>query len=354
MNPALAIVADDLTGALDTATPFVLAGLKVAVAVRPEALEAALAAGAEIVSVNTASRPLVPSEATARIAAAAVLLRQAAPSIVMKKIDSRLKGNVGAESAALARGVRRSELVVAPAVPDQGRRTIGGTVTGRGVDTPIPIAPLFAGTGLPARIRDASTDADLDGIVAGNDWSAALAVGARGLGAAFARSLGNTDRHPTEQFRAGAATLFAFGSRDPITDAQIAGLAERHTQLVVVDSPGGVVDASDVLALPLVLRCAGPLTETPGKVAERFAGHVAALIAKLRPDTLVTGGGDTASALLEALGASVVFPGGEAAPGVPWFLIDGGIGHGLRCVVKSGGFGVPQVLADLLEPAAGA
>jgi uncharacterized protein YgbK (DUF1537 family) len=66
----------------------------------------------------------------------------------------------------------------------------------------------------------------------------------------------------------------------------------------------------------------------------------------------VTGGGDTALAILRALGVTMVEPQGEAAPGLPWFWINRPNVRPLRCVVKSGGFGDTDVLASLLAPAA--
>ncbi|MGO7165261.1 four-carbon acid sugar kinase family protein, partial [Rhizobium johnstonii] len=89
-----AIIADDLTGALDTGTPFVEAGLSVAVAVDVEAAEDAIATGCDVVVINTASRALGEREAAERVRLATEALRGVKPAVVMKKIDSRLKGNV--------------------------------------------------------------------------------------------------------------------------------------------------------------------------------------------------------------------------------------------------------------------
>ena len=58
--PWLAIIADDLTGALDTAAPFAASPRGVAVASRPGALAAALAADADVVAVSTRSREIAP------------------------------------------------------------------------------------------------------------------------------------------------------------------------------------------------------------------------------------------------------------------------------------------------------
>ncbi len=348
MTLRLAIIADDLTGALDTATPFVAAGLRVAVAISIDGIAAALATGADIVAVNTASRALPPRDAMARAAQAARALNAAEPSIIFKKIDSRLKGNPGPESHAVADVTGRDRLVIAPAIPDQQRLTQNGRVTGRGVETPLDIAPLLAHAHREMAVIDAQEQGDLDTLAATEDWSKAVAVGARGLGIAFARLLGKPALNG-EAFVPDAQTLFALGSRDPITDGQIDRL--RHIGIAALEAPGGAVQPVRQ-SLPFVLRCSGPLTDNPEQVARRFALGITALITPEQPATLVTGGGDTALAVLQALGVTMVEPQGEAAPGLPWFWVNRPGFRPLRCVVKSGGFGAPDVLTGLLASAA--
>lgn len=340
MSVDIAIVADDLTGALDTSTPFALAGRRVACAARPEGLAAAIASGAEIVVVSTASRALAPEMAAQRVRSVAEQLQAARPSIVFKKIDSRLKGNPAEESAALARALGLDRLLVAPAIPDQGRFTIDGKVCGYGVDTPLAVSPRFASTDLAIEIADAASDEDLDRIVAGADWTSTLAVGARGLGAALARLHRG---EPASHFAPDGETLFAIGSRDPITERQIAALR----RVEIHDAPLGAL-ASPVTRLPAVIRSTGPFRAPDEAISTRFAAAVADGVATTRPHTLVMSGGDTALAILDQLGVDLVFPEGEAAPGLPWFLIPRKNHRSIRAVVKSGGFGDETALAALL------
>lgn len=160
MTLRLAIVADDLTGALDTATPFALAGLKVVVAVSVDGVEDAIATKADVVAVNTASRALDATAAVESVTRAMAAIMRARPAILFKKVDSRLKGNPGAEADAVADAGGRRLLVVAPAVPDQGRQTQNGRVVGRGVDAPIAIAPQFADAGRAVDVVDAAVEAE--------------------------------------------------------------------------------------------------------------------------------------------------------------------------------------------------
>ncbi|CAN7265221.1 four-carbon acid sugar kinase family protein [Rhizobium sp. LjRoot98] len=347
MTLQAAIIADDLTGALDTGTPFVEAGLKVAVAIDIEAVAEALARDPDVVVISTASRALSADEAARKVQAAVAALGSVMPPILFKKIDSRLKGNVAAESLALAEVAARSRIVVAPAIPDQQRFTIDGAVTGRGVDTPLPIHLLFPTGALAVDVHDARTDADLDDLVRQANWSTVIAVGARGLGSALARwlTIANT---PAPSLSLSSKTLFAFGSRDPITSAQINHLADHRHLAAIADAPAGELSAHDILALPAVARCSGAQTSSPQQVVARFADGIRHVVEKTRPDMLMLGGGDTALAILKALGASVLTPNGEIEAGIPWFQIESTDGGTINCAVKSGGFGTIDSLLKLI------
>ncbi|MGR9161327.1 four-carbon acid sugar kinase family protein [Rhizobium leguminosarum] len=342
------IVADDLTGALDTGTPFVEAGLSVAVAVDVEAAEDAIATGCDVVVINTASRALGEPEAAERVRFATAALHGVKPAVVMKKIDSRLKGNVAAESLALADTLGLETILVAPAIPDQERVTCRGCVVGRGVDKPLPIADLFEGRAGNVAVADAEDDSDLDQIVADHDWRLTLAVGARGLGSALARQLGETGRQSVPEFAATRRTLFAFGSRDPITATQMDRLEASGVLRMVVDAPMGQVEGGEGMALPALLRCTGDMATDATLVARHFAAGVKTAIDDTRPDMLMVGGGDTALAVFQALDVRVLVPKGEIEAGVPWFEVTAADGRHFRCAVKSGGFGNPDSLLRLV------
>ncbi|WP_428427464.1 four-carbon acid sugar kinase family protein [Pararhizobium sp.] len=346
MTLLVAIIADDLTGALDTGTPFVEAGLKVAVAIDVEAVSEALQLNPDVIVINTASRALPADEAAQKMRAAIGSLGSTKPLILFKKIDSRLKGNVAAESIALAGMSGRNRIIVAPAIPDQQRFTIDGAVTGRGVEIPLPIRTLFPTNALAIDVYDANTDAELDDLVRQTDWSTMVFVGARGLGSAFARSLTRpaTLRPP---FPPPTDTLFAFGSRDPITSAQIEHLAKHRQLVAIADAPAGELSAR-IHGLPAVARCSGEQTSNPDHVVSRFADGIRQVVEQTHPDMLMMGGGDTALAILKALGASVLIPSGEIEAGIPWFQIETQDRRVICCAVKSGGFGSIDSLLKLV------
>ncbi|RYC13984.1 four-carbon acid sugar kinase family protein [Ciceribacter ferrooxidans] len=349
MTLKIAILADDLTGALDTGTPFVARGLSVTVALDSRHLADARNCETDVLVVNTASRALTEMEAAERIREAAIAIAPLAPRIVMKKIDSRLKGNVAVECEALADVFGRTFMVIAPAIPDQQRFTKAGMVVGRGVDTPLSIGAVFGRTALPLTIADAASDADLDGIVRAHDWMTTLAVGARGVGAALARLLGHEREQKSTLFVPTGRTLFAFGSRDPITAAQIVRLEESRWLRHVGDAPmGEIMDDPASIALPALFRCTGAIEADGAGVARRFAAGLQSVIDRTKPDMLMLGGGDTALAVLDRLGIELVRPQGEIEPGIPWFEVTGTDGRTFRCAVKSGGFGTADSLLALV------
>ena len=64
----LVVIADDLTGALDSAVEFAISGFRTVCARTVDDLDAALALGADVVAVSTGSRELPETEAVAKVA----------------------------------------------------------------------------------------------------------------------------------------------------------------------------------------------------------------------------------------------------------------------------------------------
>ncbi|TYP87673.1 four-carbon acid sugar kinase family protein [Blastococcus xanthinilyticus] len=126
------VVADDLTGANATAADFASAGLRAATASAATRADvvAGMAARFDVVVATTDSRHASPEEAAAL---ARAVVRTGWPArLVCNRIDTTLRGNVGATTEAVADEVRRlagARVVVlcAPAHPTAGRHTIGGT-----------------------------------------------------------------------------------------------------------------------------------------------------------------------------------------------------------------------------------
>ncbi|MGC8832768.1 MAG: four-carbon acid sugar kinase family protein [Armatimonadota bacterium] len=120
----IGIIADDLTGALDTAVQFTAVGLTTFTVLNHSRLEAYR--GVPVLSVSTESRPLPPLEAAERVRRAAVFFSETG-RFIYKKIDSLLRGNVAAEVLVVGSSCKAVPMV-APAFPAQKRLVRGGEV----------------------------------------------------------------------------------------------------------------------------------------------------------------------------------------------------------------------------------
>lgn len=351
------IVADDLTGALDSAVTLAQAGLDCVVARRPADVPEALALRPEVLSISTASREGTAEAARAAVAAALDAVGTL-PPIVFKKVDSRLKGHVAEEAATLAARTGRTRALVSSAIPAQGRVVTGGRLTGVGVATPIDVAAVMAASGLDLDVPEARDDGDLDAALerAGTE-APLLLVGAAGLAAALGRRLAPglaRDATPRGAPELEGPILLAIGSHDAITQAQVERIANR-ADVDFALAPDGVcpapaTGAGDAGARVVRLVPADGRAFDPRAAGERFAAGIAQLVRDGDFRTLLGCGGETADAILGALGAGVFSVEGEILPGVPVSTMLAGKRR-LRLVTKSGGFGNETTLARVVDAA---
>lgn len=341
-QPHTALVSDDLTGALDSAVPFARAGWRTVVATGLPSLDRALAAGADVVAVSLNSREITAAEATARARTAACALADI--PVLFKKIDSRMKGHVRAETLeiAAARGVDR--VVLCPAIPELGRHVVDGQVTGHGIEKPIPVAFLQDG---PIKIDcpNARTDDDLDRIIASSHG--ALAVGARGLASALARLSGVPATRPASHAPPRLPVCLVIGSRDPVTLGQVNRLRSGFPSAHWIETVDGALDfPPDPKDIVIIQVVDGGRALDGTAISERLATSLASGLSK-NCKTLLLSGGETAAACLGAMGIGVLQVLGEVQPGLPVSLpLD--FPDAPHIVTKSGGFGEPDCLADLV------
>ncbi|GHD20472.1 four-carbon acid sugar kinase family protein [Nocardiopsis kunsanensis] len=384
-GPHIAVVADDLTGAGDTAVQFVRAGW------RTELQLTTAETVAEVVSVTTDSRAL-PADEAARAAGEAVRdLRAAGADLLYKKVDSTLRGPIRAEIDGVLKGWGpRAVAVVCPAFPANGRTVRDGVLlvngtevhrTAAGQDPVTPVtesrvaelldaehvrltgtdavrnAELLRGAG-PVAVVDAETEADLERVAAavaalGPD---AVPVGSAGLAARLAHAWAPQQPH--------GPSLVVVTSLHSSTREQVARLAaEPGTR---VERPGAadladeeawqswsrtVLDRFDPQAPHLALVAPedrdGALS--PTDVARRLGGLAARIAEEHALSGLVVTGGDGARALTTQLRARAIALTGEVAPGIPIGTVSGGPQHGLAIVTKAGGFGSPTALLDAAD-----
>lgn len=401
MRTSLALIADDLTGALDAAAQLRTSGYSTRIALC-EPLRGDHCwpiGGATVIGLSTESRHDEPARAAEKITWA---MSHARRWPTFKKIDSTLRGNVGAEVEALLRLGTAKHVIMAPAFPSQGRTTEDGRllVNGRPLsetefaNDPIspmrtssiaeilaeqteiptivlPLAVVDQGPGAVASaisampkaivICDAVTQTDLQTIVSGAVRADAgrLLCGSAGLAAALpdALALGEPDATAPPALPAGPL-LIVVGSRHPTTRQQLKQ-----------SSVYGVSAQAEVLCRGVANRAVDEITENlregrnvtlavasgeviPGAAKAIVAGLAAtarAVMDAMTPAGLVMTGGDTATAVCSRLDAEVLELNGVVLPGIPMSTLHGGRYDGLGIVTKAGGFGAPDTLERIIR-----
>lgn len=121
----LLIIADDFTGALDSAVQFAKMGVRTYVSI-DEVVDYEDLCGKSVISLNTESRHLTAKEAYDRVRDAVSAAEKKGFDYYYKKVDSTLRGNIGAELNALLDALDAKKLIFAPAYPAGGRLTKDG------------------------------------------------------------------------------------------------------------------------------------------------------------------------------------------------------------------------------------
>src|SRR5215831_17724507 len=296
---AIGLIADDLTGACDSALPFLAKG-PVRVGIWPHMPDGELACAA----VSTESRAEAAAVAYDRSRQAGAKLRC---DMLYRKLDSLLRGNPVADLAGVLDATGAVLCVLAPALPGEGRTTAGGIQRWRCGES--DLSSLFAPLAGRVELRDAMTDDDLDRIarelLARGDR---LVAGTAGLAAALARAMG-LGPPPAAPRQACVRPLAVVGS------LAAAGQAEYAR------SRGWDVQLLGPQALPGLDEC----------------------------DGLFITGGDTAARVLKAAGVDALDLVGEALPRAPMVRLRGGRLDGLPAVLKAGAFGPDDAVHRAME-----
>ncbi|MCB9113384.1 MAG: four-carbon acid sugar kinase family protein [Caldilinea sp.] len=389
------IFADDLTGANDTGVQFARAGLRTRVGFRWD--HTRMLGGVEIIVVDTDSRALAPADAYRTLLAAAQAFVEMRVPVLYKKIDSTLRGPIGAELDAVLDAYDLDLALVCPAFPAARRTLLQGEL--RVGDLPVaqtsfardPVTPVSE-SHLPALLQQqtrrsvhlvtldqvtAGVDAlarHLDALRAGSGGIAvcdavtdahlaviadaalalgegALLAGAAGLARPLAERIGR--RGAGEEY---GRVLVVCGSMQPVVREQIATLVREDGAFVIaLDAAiitgqaawqpwiervvrrvaGAPAQAPIVLTSPPDARLAGQ----EGAVLARLADLAAAVMECTRVDGVVATGGSTVRALCERWEVSGIDLVREMAPGIPLGVMSGGPFDGLPLITKAGAFG---------------
>jgi D-threonate/D-erythronate kinase len=409
----VAVIADDLTGAADAGVQFCRAVGPVTLAASDSAelwKNGCLTAG---LAAFTNTRNAAAAEACEVLGVAAGKIRALGPRTVYKKIDSCLRGNVGAEMDALLPALGCTASFVAPAFPQHGRITIDDlhlvngvpvaeTEFGRDLLSPVResrLSVLLSGQSrLPVghvnlacmekgpeavteAIRsllhsgcrhiafDAVRPAHLDTVagLARDSFAGILLVGSAGLAASQARSMKvepvavaalSRPRLKRPLLVCGSSSGVLAEQRDMLVQQADFAQAVLDPAILGLPDAGGRRNLAEGLAGTwqkggLILSVA-PLPPTgpfamPDRVVRGLAEVTDALIRHSSPDGLFLSGGDTAEAVWRQTGAEAILLIEEVLPGLMRGQFIGGRLNGLPVVTKAGTFGGPQTLVQLFR-----
>jgi uncharacterized protein YgbK (DUF1537 family) len=398
MDPrAVRVVADDLTGACDVAAALLPWHGPVVVETYAGAEAPAHAA---LWVRNTQSRTL-PVEDARRAVREALAGVAAEDGVVLKKIDSALRGHVGAELEAAIDAVGAEEGFVLPAIPAVGRTTVGGVQLVDGVPlhaTAFAVDPLHPASEseVAAHVERASArrcrTLSLDDVRSTKRLAAAIARGrfegcttfacdavtdadvARALEVLLARprptvlagslGLGRALRQrleivpcapgPLPARVSAAGVLVVVGSMHPSARRQSEALAAPAA--VCELSAREDAERTGVQAAVLLARGTVAVLQTPAEIEAGQGARwltamgraVASCVGSCRPGAMVLVGGETAHAALQALRQPGIRVRAGLEPLVVGGELLGGALAGMPVVTKGGSSGDARALVRAL------
>lgn len=360
----IAMLADDLTGACDLAACFAQAGKSISVIVN--GIQAANSDGPAVL--NTQSRLL--GDEQSRTLLKSVGRAFSDRRIIFKKIDTALRGSVGAEIDGLLQSVTARQVVVAPAAPRIGRTTRGGIQYDNDVPidkcpyandllTPVDcadIAEVLRRVGrAQIKICDAQTDDDLQRIVDENLCDEkVLFVGSLGLANALTKRLeGSSATKQAPVPPPASRPMIVCGSRYSASQRQIvaARCAGAKVLGLRIDQPSPVPCQKEI-SWPLVV-CIDEKTVGSSKrsaeISKTFISAVVGLIEKAKPDSLGIVGGETAYDLMRAMGVTRLVIRGRLQQIVACGTMSDGPMAGRSIATKGGSVGGDDAMLHMLS-----
>ncbi len=381
----IVMIADDLSGAADCAVSCAVQGLRTVVHLS----EAPSSEPAQVLAIDAATRGMPVHHAAATVERIVAMYEHAPRRVVFKKLDSLLRGHIGVELAAMRCGRTPAVIVMAPALPAQGRTTIDGCVWLNGQPFATADAPkMLKAVGLTsaqinlglvrqaqhlattmaelarqhdALVCDAETEEDLRAIAtaiatmphAGWDGSIIWA-GSSGLARHIPAAMGIAGASgPLEEPHFRGPILLVVGSRSPLAHEQAneAGRSEGITTVLLTpealrEGCGSALSkalnsGNDIMA---VIDSSGETAEDP-----RLCAALASLALPHmdKVGALIVTGGETARAVLVKSDITGLRLLREVEPGVPLAVSTGG--RQIPVITKSGSFGNRATLAHCVS-----
>ena len=377
------ILADDLTGALEVGAKFAASGVASQVTTAPALLPPDLHSAAGAFVVDTETRHSKPAEAARRVYEFAHAAYDEGFSHVYKKTDSTLRGNIGAELAALSEAFAGAPLLYVPAYPQMGRTVrlgslyVDGVLVGATSFASDPFNPvseshiptlLKSQCRLPIRsglvadvanselsgiaICDGETDHDVEAAAKTftSSPSFRLAAGPAAFATHFARLVDLPRGRPTA-LPGITNALIVNGSLHAVSRQQVEQAKLEGFKSVGRDSIPVFGADGDWTILEPGSGSGGATLD----FARALARSVCQIIKHAPIDALVVFGGDTTYAIVEAMGSPPLHLIGEVMEGIPISRIEanrlgpytGDRDRDLYLVTKAGSFGSPDILASI-------
>jgi uncharacterized protein YgbK (DUF1537 family) len=403
----IGVLADDLTGAFDTGVQFRSWGFSVEVLIGD--VKDASKLSSDVVVVDTESRLLNKEDAFRRVYLSTEKLMQYGVERVYKKVDSTLRGNIGAELDAAMEASKAGFAFFAPAYPIYGRTTLSGKqlVDDSPVENTEYVDELGAKTSEVATIIGAQSKRKV-GLVGfdvveagvGSIKSRIEALKKDGVEVAVFDAL--TEKHLIDIAHSIGDTKLLVGSagfasevppglgmRNPKPILSVCGSTRRlsrvqvrnlHDRLGFREVEVGITRLIDGEAEAEVRRCVGEAVEAlkagvdvslssapKESSAEEFIAHAdkhgvkeaeakhfieeamgeitSAILSEADVLGLILTGGATGLMVCEKLGADRASIVEEIEPGIPLLMLSTGI----PAVTKAGGFGVEDSLVQATQ-----
>lgn len=407
----LLMIADDFTGALDSGVQFAVRGAKTSVVTDPAYDFSRASADVQVLVLDAETRHLTAEEAYQRVFRAVKDALRAGFQHVYKKTDSALRGNIGAELAAVLDAAGAESLAFLPALPKMNRITrngihyidgvpVAGSVFGQDPFEPVRASSVAEIIGLETekpvvlhsrgetaeksrpgiQVYDAETEEDLERIggLLGRE-GLALSAGCAGFAPVLAEML-ELRGAPLEMPRLTPSFFVACGSVNPVTlrqmaAAEAAGFPRIHLTPVQkleaswretpdcantvaswLEAAGRerrfILDVNDPEGCDDTADYAKERGLTTEDLRVRISDQLGHLVRRTLEGgldaTILCTGGDTLMALTRAVGVAELTPVCELDAGA--VLTDFAyLGKTYHIISKSGGFGEPDLFIRLAK-----
>lgn len=398
----LGIIADDLTGAMDSSGIYPQLGLNTVLVISSNAH-----ADCDVAVINTDSRSDLPEVAAAKVCAASEKLRG---RFIFKKVDSTLRGNVNAEILAISQQIGSSKIIIAPAFPSLGRTTVDGFLLVDGVkvsesefgqiqidpvtESHIPSMlsrdpnPIHVGS-INTNYLESSTSVLFNTIqnstedilvvdttsqdhlqalckaasLSKGQW---LLCGSGGLARESHHLLPNKlSRKEIAPTFSSDNLLIIVGSNNTRSREQLKMVRDAmNVNTISLETETLYKNGGCLKEIDRLLCAARKLTKGPVIVSSTFSQYIPDVhetisrvlaiftrkfLQQRKLDGLFIGGGDTATAICDELSVSAIKLRGEIDTGIPFGKIVSGPAHGLTIITKAGGFGNDDAILKVLQ-----